>query len=91
MKAIFNPYGITIPTANGDVILNAGENMTLLPQGNFVTLSARLPNNIVINSLTPWQPPQLSDAKAPNNSVYYSTDATKLVYKDAAGVVHNLY
>ena len=32
-----------------------------------------------------------ADAAAPNNSVYYSTDASKLVYKDAGGSVNDLY
>jgi hypothetical protein len=33
----------------------------------------------------------LADASAPNSSVYYSTTAGKLVYKDGGGVVNNLY
>jgi hypothetical protein len=32
-----------------------------------------------------------TDAAAPNNSIYYSSDQSKLVYKDGAGVVNNLY
>lgn len=32
-----------------------------------------------------------ADADAPINSIFYSTDATTLVYKDSGGVVHNLY
>ncbi len=52
-KAGFHPYGITIPTPDGDVILNAGNNMTILPQGNFVTFSADFPKSITsINGLT---------------------------------------
>lgn len=38
-----------------------------------------------------WQPPQIADADAVNDSVYYSTTASKLVYKNSAGVVNNLY
>jgi len=38
-----------------------------------------------------WQPPQIADSAASNDSVYYSTTAGKLVYKDGAGVVKNLY
>jgi len=38
-----------------------------------------------------FQPPSLADSAAPNNSIYYSTDASKLVYKDSGGSVHNLY
>lgn len=33
----------------------------------------------------------MTDASAPNNTIYFSTTANKLVYKDAAGVVNNLY
>lgn len=38
-----------------------------------------------------WQPPSLADASATNNSLYYSTTASKLVYKDSGGVVNALY
>lgn len=38
-----------------------------------------------------WQPAHMSDAAAPNDTVYYSTTASKLVYKDGSGVVNNLY
>jgi hypothetical protein len=33
----------------------------------------------------------ISNADAPNSSLYYSSDNSKLVYKDAAGTVNNLY
>ena len=32
-----------------------------------------------------------ADADAANNTIYYSTTASKLVYKDSGGVVNNLY
>jgi len=38
-----------------------------------------------------WSPPHIADASAANDSVYYSTDAAKLVYKDPGGTVRNLY
>lgn len=38
-----------------------------------------------------FQPVSLADASAPNNSVYYSTTQSKLVYKDSGGTVNNLY
>jgi hypothetical protein len=31
------------------------------------------------------------DASAPNNSIYYSSDQSKAVYKDGGGVVNDLY
>jgi hypothetical protein len=37
------------------------------------------------------RPASQADADASNNSIYYSTDAAKLVYKDGAGVVNALY
>lgn len=36
-------------------------------------------------------PATLTDAAAPNGSIYYSSTASKLVYKDGGGVVNNLY
>ena len=38
-----------------------------------------------------WIPPQIADASAVSDSVYYSTDASKLVYKDSGGTVHTLH
>lgn len=37
------------------------------------------------------EPASLADASAANNSIYFSTTANKLVYKDSSGVVNNLY
>lgn len=36
-------------------------------------------------------PKSSADADAPDNSIYYSTTASKLVYKDSGGTVHALY
>ena len=36
-------------------------------------------------------PVEMADASAPNDSLYYSTDQSKLVYKDSGGVVRDLY
>jgi len=36
-------------------------------------------------------PKTLADSAAPNGSIYYSSDAAKLVFKDAGGTVNNLY
>lgn len=38
-----------------------------------------------------WQPPSLDDGSANNNSVYYSTTQSRLVYKDSGGTINNLY
>lgn len=40
---------------------------------------------------TPVIPPSYADGNAPNSTLYYSTTASKLVYKDGGGVVNNLY
>lgn len=37
------------------------------------------------------KPASMADSAAANDTVYYSTDASKLVYKDAGGTVNNLY
>jgi hypothetical protein len=37
------------------------------------------------------EPVTLADADAENNSIYYSSDAGKLVYKDSGGTVNDLY
>lgn len=36
-------------------------------------------------------PASMADASAENGTIYFSTTANKLVYKDAGGVVNNLY
>lgn len=36
-------------------------------------------------------PASLADASAPNGTIYYSTTAGKLVFKDSGGTVNNLY
>jgi hypothetical protein len=36
-------------------------------------------------------PAHLADSAAPNDSIYYSTTASKLVYKDSSGTVNALY
>lgn len=45
----------------------------------------------IINDDLTVSPPTLADADAANNTIYYSSTASKLVYKDSGGVVRNLY
>jgi hypothetical protein len=90
-KATFHPYGITLNLPDGDVILNAGSNMTIFPQGKLITFAAQIPTNLVINGLTAWQPPMMADSVAIANSVYFSTTNNKLSYKDSSNAVHALY
>lgn len=44
-----------------------------------------------INNDGSFSPSQLADADAANNSIYYSTTQSKLVYKDPGGTVNDLY
>ena len=48
------------------------------------TLAAVLSNGAI-------QPASMADSAAANNTIYYSTTASKLVYKNSAGTVNNLY
>ena len=86
----FHPYGITLNTSDGPVTLAAGVNITILPQGNLVTIAAQNTAVSIANGVA-WQPPAMADAAAPNNSVYYSTDGSALTYKDSAWTPHSLY
>lgn len=47
--------------------------------------------NTIVDTDGYIKPISSDDVSAPNNSIYYSTDATKLVYKDSGGVVRDLY
>lgn len=47
--------------------------------------------SLLAKDVAGWQPPNFADADATENTVYYSTTASKLVYKDSGGTVHNLY
>ena len=44
-----------------------------------------------LNNDGSFAPATLLDVDASNNSVYYSTDSGKLVYKDSGGTVNELY
>jgi hypothetical protein len=46
--------------------------------------------DLTVSSL-PFLPASIADSSAPNNSVYYSTTQSKLVYKDSGGTVNTLY
>ena len=91
-SSTFHAYGIAIALADGStIVLNAGANITIQPSGNLITFAAQIPSNVVFNNTTAYQPPSLADADAPKNSIYFSTTASKLVYKAADSSVHALY
>ncbi|MCK5603558.1 discoidin domain-containing protein [Candidatus Pacearchaeota archaeon] len=48
-------------------------------------------NGLVVDSNGYLKPISSTDAVAPNNSIYYSTTQSKLVYKDSVGTANNLY
>lgn len=54
---------------------------------------ARLLEFLEANSISEgyFLPISSADADAPNNSIYFSTDSSKLVYKDAGGTPNDLY
>lgn len=87
-NSLFNHYFI-IDTGNGSTTQkfvwahngtteSAAEIASLTEAGNLSTIGA-------------FQPGSMADTDALNNSIYYSTDAGRLVYKDFGGVVNNLY
>ncbi len=51
---------------------------------NFEYLNTKITEEAIV-------PVLLDDINAPDNSIYYSNDAGKLVYKDSLSVVHALY
>src|SRR5579859_3433306 len=84
-KYTFQPYGVVVSCPSGNVTLNAGQNMTILPQGDLITFASQTTPNVFLTGI-PWQPPTLTDAKAPNNSLYYSSTLSGLTYKNSFGV-----
>lgn len=45
----------------------------------------------IINADGSVSPPSIADADAANNTIYYSTTQSKLVFKDSGGTVNDLY
>jgi hypothetical protein len=56
-----------------------------------VAVDAAFFETTYIRFLQPLELPSITDATAKNNSMYFSTTANRLVYKDAGGTVNNLY
>lgn len=90
-KATFHVRGIVVSGPDGDVVLNAGQNITIFPQGNLITIAAEIPSNLVLNGTTAYRPPSFLDADAPKGSIYFSLTSNKLAFKDSSSVSHNLY
>jgi hypothetical protein len=56
-------------------------------------LSRRLATtlNILLRSPIYVRPISSSDADAPNGTIYFSTDSSKLAFRDNSGISHDLY
>jgi hypothetical protein len=54
-----------------------------------LTLLEKLGDESIQNGY--FLPISSADADAPLNSIYYSTDSSKLVYKDSGGTINDLY
>lgn len=78
------------PGASND--MPASMDFQLSPDGSGTVASVlKLSQNKQATFTGPIIVASLANASAPNSSLYYSTDAAKLVYKDSGGVVNNLY
>lgn len=85
-KTTFHSQGISFNTPDGKFTMIAGNGINLQPAGDSVVISSNERPNIIANGNgLPWLPPSFSNANAPNNAIYFSTDAGKLAYKSANG------
>lgn len=73
----------------GSINAGAGSKTRIVDNNSSVVIAEFNSGLIVCNKGI--QPASIADASAPNNSIYYSTTASKLVYKDSGGVVNALY
>lgn len=87
---------LTLPNALGNVSIVAGQGLqTSRDTFYYCYNTARIHDfnagafQILANGSV--IPASLADASAANGTIYYSTTAGKLVYKDSGGVVNNLY
>ena len=62
-----------------------------LPTEDYFKTYASQNTGMVIDGGGFIQPRNAADGSAPNNSIYYSTDQSVLVYKDSGGSVNDLY
>jgi hypothetical protein len=87
-------YDATWNTADFKNIVNYNK-VTMCDDGrifiNSTNTGSVYVNNLEVDINGFLKPISSADASAPNNSIYYSTTASKLVYKDSGGTVNNLY
>lgn len=70
--------------SNNAALVQVTQSITSAVNAINQTLLTLLPNGV-------YHPFSSSDAAAPTNSLYFSTTANKLVYKDFGNTVHALY
>lgn len=96
-----------IQSSGGLTLLNAASGSSLIFRTGNVTgitldssQNVTMNNNLDVDSLDVTNdmtvgggitPGSMTDAAAANNTIYYSTTQSKLVYKDSGGTVNNLY
>jgi hypothetical protein len=93
----FDTSGITILDDNtlefgtgGDVEMYYDATDLIINTDKVGTGSCKI-NSLEIDKDGFIKPITSADGSAPNNSIYYSSTASKLVYKDGSGTVNNLY
>lgn len=79
-------YTQNVICIGANAVANGNNTATI---GNSSTTDCHIHGNIVPTKA--FKPASLADSVAPNNAIYYSTTASKLVYKDSGGTVNNLY
>lgn len=89
---------LIVGTDNESVLLGTGNDAKMYYDGTDLIIDSDVvgSGSCKINSLEIDQngfikPISSANASAPNNSIYYSTDSSKLVYKDSGGSVNALY
>ena len=83
---------------NGDIteayyikIVRTRNNLVTPPTESYFKIYASLEAGMEVRGDGTIKPASLADASASNNSIYYSTTQSKLVYKDSGGSVNDLY
>ena len=82
--AITDAFYVAIQRTRGAVIAT-------LPTEDYFKTYASQNTGMVIDGGGFIQPRSAADGSAPNNSIYYSSTQSKLVYKDGSSTVHDLY
>jgi len=86
------PAGAAITNAYYIKIVRTRNNVGSPPvEDYFKTFTSSSLTDFQIRGDGTVRPVEMADAAAPNNSLYYSTTQSKLVYKDSGGVVRDLW